>query len=59
MSTPFGTLKRVDAGVLNLAYAAAGPADGPVVRPNRAIHNPLSMAPSRVSALPGARIAQA
>ena len=28
---PFGTLKQVAAGVLNVAYVQAGPADGPVV----------------------------
>jgi pimeloyl-ACP methyl ester carboxylesterase len=27
----FGSLKHIDAGVLNVAYAEAGPADGPVV----------------------------
>jgi pimeloyl-ACP methyl ester carboxylesterase len=27
----FGLLKQIDAGVLNVAYAEAGPADGPVV----------------------------
>jgi len=30
-STSFGPLKQVDAGVLNVGYAEAGPADGPVV----------------------------
>lgn len=30
-NTSFGTLKQVDAGVLNIGYAEAGPADGPVV----------------------------
>ena len=30
-STPFGPLKHVDAGVLNIAYAEAGPADGRAV----------------------------
>ena len=29
--TSFGPLKQVDAGVLNVGYAEAGPADGPVV----------------------------
>jgi pimeloyl-ACP methyl ester carboxylesterase len=29
--TPFGALKQVDAGVLNIGYAEAGPADGPAV----------------------------
>jgi pimeloyl-ACP methyl ester carboxylesterase len=28
-STPFGVLKQVDAGVLSVGYAEAGPADGP------------------------------
>ena len=27
----FGTLKQIDAGVLNVGYAEAGPADGPPV----------------------------
>jgi pimeloyl-ACP methyl ester carboxylesterase len=30
-STSFGTLKQVDAGVLNVGYAEAGPAEGPAV----------------------------
>src|SRR5450631_1202565 len=29
--TSFGTLKQIDAGVLNVGYAAAGPSDGPAV----------------------------
>jgi pimeloyl-ACP methyl ester carboxylesterase len=29
--TAFGTLKQIDAGVLNVGYAEAGPGDGPVV----------------------------
>jgi pimeloyl-ACP methyl ester carboxylesterase len=29
--TSFGPLKQIDAGVLNVGYAEAGPADGPVV----------------------------
>jgi hypothetical protein len=29
--TSFGTLKQIDAGVLNVGYAEAGPADGPPV----------------------------
>ena len=29
--TSFGTLKQVDAGLLNVGYAEAGPADGPAV----------------------------
>jgi pimeloyl-ACP methyl ester carboxylesterase len=29
--TSFGPLKQIDAGVLNVAYAEAGPADGPAV----------------------------
>jgi pimeloyl-ACP methyl ester carboxylesterase len=28
---PFGTLKQVEAGLLNVGYAEAGPSDGPVV----------------------------
>src|SRR5690348_13663842 len=30
-NTSFGPLKQVDAGVLNIGYAEAGPADGPPV----------------------------
>ena len=30
-NTSFGPLKQIDAGVLNVAYAEAGPADGPAV----------------------------
>src|SRR5262245_35101706 len=30
-NTAFGPLKQIDAGVLNVAYAEAGPASGPVV----------------------------
>jgi pimeloyl-ACP methyl ester carboxylesterase len=30
-NTSFGALKQVDAGVLNIGYAEAGPADGPIV----------------------------
>jgi len=30
-NTPFGPLKQIDAGLLNVGYAEAGPADGPVV----------------------------
>ena len=30
-NTSFGPLKQVDAGVLNIAYAEAGPANGPPV----------------------------
>ncbi|MFC8232681.1 alpha/beta fold hydrolase [Streptomyces sp. NPDC057284] len=30
-NTSFGALKQVDAGVLNIGYAEAGPADGPAV----------------------------
>ena len=29
--TSFGPLKQIDAGVLNVGYAEAGPADGPAV----------------------------
>jgi pimeloyl-ACP methyl ester carboxylesterase len=31
MSTPFGALKQVEAGLLSVGYAEAGPADGPAV----------------------------
>jgi pimeloyl-ACP methyl ester carboxylesterase len=30
-NTSFGPLKQIDAGVLNIGYAGAGPSDGPVV----------------------------
>jgi hypothetical protein len=30
-NTSFGTLRRIDAGVLNIGYAEAGPADGQAV----------------------------
>ncbi len=30
-STSFGPLKQIDAGLLNVGYAEAGPADGPAV----------------------------
>ena len=30
-NTSFGTIKRIDAGVLSVGYAEAGPADGPAV----------------------------
>src|ERR1700736_2330963 len=30
-NTSFGALKQIDAGVLNIGYAEAGPADGPAV----------------------------
>src|SRR6478736_5403226 len=30
-NTSFASLKQIDAGVLNIGYAEAGPADGPVV----------------------------
>ena len=30
-NTSFGTLKQIDAGILNVGYAEAGPADGPAV----------------------------
>jgi hypothetical protein len=30
-NTPFGALKQIDAGLLNVGYAEAGPADGRVV----------------------------
>jgi pimeloyl-ACP methyl ester carboxylesterase len=31
MNTPFGALKQIDAGVLKVGYAEAGPANGPAV----------------------------
>jgi pimeloyl-ACP methyl ester carboxylesterase len=31
MNSSFGPLKQIDAGVLNIGYAEAGPADGPTV----------------------------
>src|SRR3981081_604252 len=30
-NTSFGALKQIDAGVLNVGYAEAGPADGPAI----------------------------
>src|SRR5438552_8236546 len=30
-NTPFGSLKQINAGVLSVGYAEAGPADGPAV----------------------------
>src|SRR5438445_5490729 len=30
-NTSFGSLKQIDAGVLNVGYAEAGPTDGPAV----------------------------
>src|SRR2546425_9668622 len=30
-NTSFGPIKQIDAGLLNVGYAEAGPADGPVV----------------------------
>ena len=30
-NTPFGPLKQIDAGLLNVGYVEAGPADGPAV----------------------------
>src|SRR5215467_902728 len=30
-NTSFGALKQIEAGILNVGYAEAGPADGPVV----------------------------
>jgi hypothetical protein len=32
-NTSFGSLKQIDAGVLNVGYAEAGPTDDPVVLP--------------------------
>src|SRR5208282_4386035 len=31
VNTSFGPLKQIDAGLLNVGYAEAGPTDGPVV----------------------------
>ena len=31
MSTPFGPVKQIDAGLLNVGYVDAGPDDGPMV----------------------------
>jgi len=30
-NTSFGSLKQINAGVLNVGYAEAGPSDGPVI----------------------------
>jgi pimeloyl-ACP methyl ester carboxylesterase len=52
--TSFGPLKQIDAGVLNVAYAETGPADGPVVILLHGwpydIHSFVDVAPSLASA---------
>jgi hypothetical protein len=37
--TSFGALKQIDAGLLNVGYVEAGPADGP---PVVLLHDPIS-----------------
>jgi len=53
-NTSFAPLKQVDAGVLNIGYAEAGPADGPVVILLHGwpydIHSFVDVAPSLASA---------
>jgi pimeloyl-ACP methyl ester carboxylesterase len=53
-NTSFGPLKQIDAGVLNVGYAEAGPANGPVVLLLHGwpydIHSFVDVAPSLASA---------
>ena len=47
-NTSFRSLKQIDAGVLNVGYAEAGPADGPAVffcTAGPTISTPMSMSP--------------
>ncbi|MBK3777770.1 alpha/beta fold hydrolase [Azospirillum brasilense] len=53
-NTPFGPLKQIDAGVLNIGYVDAGPADGPVILLLHGwpydIHSFVDVAPALASA---------
>ena len=53
-NTSFAALKQIDAGVLNIGYAEAGPADGPAVILLRGwpydIHSYVDVAPLLASA---------
>ena len=56
-NTSFGPLKQIDAGLLNVGYAEAGPADGPAVMLLHGwpydIHSFVDVAPLLASAATG------